>query len=604
MTSRLAVALVALGLWSGALVARLVQLQVVEHAAYAQRAAVQQLEEVPVVPPRGTIYDARGREMAVSLAVESAYADPGEPGYPGEEELARRVREVLPDLEVSGERLAASISPGGRFVWVARQLAPEDSRALQAAAIPGLHFREERRRYYPMGELAAHVLGFVGVDHQGLDGVERRFDDFLAGEAVVREVVLDGSGRRTVPPTARWPEAVPGSDLRLTLDATIQHLAERELAAAVERHRARGGSVVVLDPESGAVLALANRPTFDPNDFRAVDPERRRNLAVTGAYEPGSTFKMLVAAAALEAGIAPDVLIDCGMGSIVLAGVRIRDHKPFGELTFAEVMERSSNVGAIHLGRRIGRERLQETMVDFGIGRPTGIELAGESAGLVVPVGRWRPELTAAYASFGQGLAVTPLQLASAFAAVANGGTLLRPRVVARIDHPEAARPGGPEVLGHPVGPRTARELTHLLEGVVAHGTGSRAAIPGYRVAGKTGTGQKALPGRGYSDTRVVANFVGFAPAGRPALVILVAIDEPRGEIHGGLVAAPVFRRIAAEALVYLGVPPDPDVPPADGVVSEPPLHPLPAPDGAASVAGRAVPAPGRSGEAAEAGRS
>ncbi len=548
MRSRLWIMVAGFALWSVVLGGRLWQLQVVDHERYDGRARDQQLEEIQLESPRGTIYDARGRELAVSVTVDSAFAVPGAIGDPGG--FAARLSGV-PGVDV--ERIARAAARRSKFAWVSRKLDPPVARALRERGVPGVHFLEESKRYYPMRRLAGPVLGFVGVDNYGLGGLEARWEETLSGDRIDRTLLKDARMGTLQAPGLSFRDAEPGGDLHLTIDAVIQHLAERELSRAVERHRARAGTVVVLDPRSGAVLAMASEPGFDPNRFEDAPEGRWRNRAVMDAYEPGSTFKMVTAAAALESNrVDPSDPIDCEMGSIEVDGVTIRDHKPFGLLTFREVIARSSNVGAIKLGRRVGARELEGTIRAFGFGRPTGVDLPGESAGVLRPLeGRdW------AYASFGQGLAVTPLQLASAFAAVANGGHFYRPYVVARVVrdgvledlHPQ------PTLLGRPIGAATARSLERLLEAVVEEGTGKRAAIDGYRVAGKTGTAEKIVNGA-YSSELHVASFVGFAPAREPALVALVAIDEPRGLFHGGEVAAPVFAAIVGPALLYLGVP-------------------------------------------------
>ncbi len=426
----------------------------------------------------------------------------------------------------------------------------------------------EYRRYYPQLATAAQVIGFAGRDHTGLEGLESFYEGVMAGAAAERVVLRDANAGTVLSPRLSLAEPEPGMDLHLTLDSYIQQVLEGELAAAVERHQASRAMGVILDPWSGAVLAMATVPSFDPNRFQHSPRERWKNRVVTDQFEPGSTFKMVTAAAALEANlIDPSDVIDCEMGGITLDGVLIRDHHPFDLLTFREVIAKSSNVGAIKVGLLVGRRALYDQIERFGFGRRTGIDLPGEEEGLVRPVERWHAR-EPAYISFGQAVSVTALQLVNAFAAVANGGTLYRPYVVAargrqgRIE----MRHGEPEVLGSPIGAATARTLERMLEAVVAEGTGKAAAVAGYRVAGKTGTAQKPVPG-GYSPDKHLASFVGFAPARRPAFVALVAVDEPIGLYHGGDVAAPVFAAVARELLSYLGVPrdepgPDPALPP------------------------------------------
>jgi cell division protein FtsI (penicillin-binding protein 3) len=551
-----------LGGWAAAVAGRLYYLQVERYDHYAERAAGQQRTVVELTPERGTITDARGRELAVSVEVDSAFAVP------------REIREVADPAAVAGEIAAAlgwdaaqaaklrrQLDSDRRFLWVARKLDPPAAEALRRRELPGIHFLEESKRYYPMRELAAQVLGYVGTDDRGLAGLELVYDAEVAGRPGRRTLLRDARRGTAAAPDLAVAAPLPGRDLELTLDASIQHIVERELGRAVREHRARRGTAVFLDPATGGVLAMASYPGFDPNDFAAAPAERWRNRAVQDLYEPGSTFKVVTAAAALDSGlVAPADVFDCELGGITLAGVRIRDHKAFGRLSFAEVIARSSNVGMIKTALLLGDERLHGAVAAFGFGRPTGIDLPGESAGIAHPLADWRRQPRhKAYVAFGQGIAVTPLQLAAAVAAVANGGTLLTPHVVAAVGSAEGREPRypSPPVAGHPLTPESAATLRALLENVVTTGTGKGAAVAGYRVAGKTGTAQKPVAG-GYSESGYVPSFVGFAPAARPVVVGVVAVDEPAGwEYHGGQVAAPLFGAIAQQVLLYMGVRPD-----------------------------------------------
>jgi cell division protein FtsI (penicillin-binding protein 3) len=561
--------LVVAGLWIGGLGLRLVWLQVLRHEGYLQAAARQQHDGVELRGPRGTIYDVRGRVLAVSVPADSAWADPKL--LPDPSAMALGVVSILGgDAEELARQLTAARDDGSRFFWLGRKLEPPQVTALEALALPGLYFMEESRRYYPMGSLAASVLGFVGTDDLGLAGLELTREDVLAGQVVRRTLLRDARLTRAAPPDLPFPEVPPGGDLHLTLDAALQHIVEDELARTVQMHRARGGSSIWLDPRDGRVLAMASYPGFDPNRFGRYERELWRNRVIEDAYEPGSTFKMVTAAAALKHNVLdPTDELDCQMGSIRVSGTRINDHKPFGILTFRDVIARSSNVGAILAGLRVGPEDLHRMAGAFGFGRPTGIDLPGESAGILHPADGWRPVHTANVA-FGQGVSVTPIQLALAFAAIADGGVSRRPWVVAAAGSDHAN--GGGQVIARPVSQPVAREVERMLEAVVEGGTGQRAAVPGYAVAGKTGTAQKALEdGRGYAAGRYIASFVGFVPARDPVLVGLVMIDEPRPPAyHGGQVAAPAFGAIARRALLYLGVPREPATPevPAPAVLA------------------------------------
>jgi len=559
LKSRLAVLATIVAVWTIAVGARLWSLQVTHHDEYVRRAERQQQRVIELDPPRGTIYDAAGRELAVSIEVESAFAVPREVRDPAS--TATRLARVLGVDRAKVEQL---LGQDREFVWLARKLDPPVARAVHALELPGVYFLEESKRYYPMRELAAQVLGFVGTDNHGLAGLEANYERVVAGKPGRRTVLRDARRGLAVPPDLPSAAAVAGADLRLTLDATLQQIVEEELDAAVTSLHARSGSVVVLDPGTGAVLAMASRPTFDPNDFRHAGEEQLRNRPVQDAYEPGSTFKMVTAAAALEQGVvSPSDRFDCEMGSITLAGVRIADHHPFGNLSFREIIAKSSNVGTIKTALRVPTKDFYDTIRAFGFGRTSGVDLPGESPGLLMPLDRW-PGLAKAYIAFGQGISITSLQLASAFAAVANGGRLLEPYVVEEIrSGDEVRRPHPvPIVRGEPVSARTIATLQDLLAGVtVEGGTGKAASTPGYPAAGKTGTAQKAVPGRGYLPDQFIASFVGWAPLDRPEFVAAVVLDDPRGSYHGGVAAAPVFGAIARRALLARGVRPRRDRP-------------------------------------------
>ncbi len=559
---RLKIAALIGALWIAAIAGRLYYLQVAQHEHYVSKAERQQQRVIKLDPPRGTIYDARGRELAVSVQVDSAYAVPSEILDPFD--AAAKLAQAVPGLDA--KKLARELARDREFIWVARKLDPPVAEAVRALNLKGIHFLPEAKRYYPMRELAAQVLGYVGTDNSGLAGLELLYDEKVAGKPGLRTVLRDASGAMVVAPGLSFAEAEPGQDLHLTLDAAIQHIVERELQRAVEERGASRGMAVFIDPRTGGVLAMASYPSFDPNEFGRFSSARWRNRTIMDVYEPGSTFKIITGAAALASGLvhATDEF-DCEMGGIVVYGKRIRDHKPFGRLTFAQVLEKSSNVGVIKAALIVGDQRLYKTIRDFGFGRPTGIDLPGEGSGILHPMERWGMR-GKAYISFGQGISVTPLQLASAVSAVANEGTLMRPHVVAGIGqggtvlvrHSENS---GPAVMGHPMAPATARELSHLLEGVVIQGTGKGAGVKGYRVAGKTGTAQIPVRG-GYSSNGYLPSFVGFAPVDRPVMTGVVAIAEPQGwEYHGGQVAAPVFGAIARQVLLYLGIRPERQAP-------------------------------------------
>ncbi len=557
MKHRLVLFLLVLVLWGGAISARLYQVQVSEHGVYADRAESQQQRVVDVQPPRGTFFDARGRELAVSVTVDSACLFPTRMNPDGDAEAV--IRDIARVARVDPEALSERVSRNQGFVWVRRLLEPEQAAALRELQAEGLGFVPESKRYYPLAEVAGPVLGFVGTDHTGLAGIEAQYEAAVAGTPVRRTLIQDARAGRIHSALLSFRDAEPGSDLHLTLDSSIQYMVERELARVVEEHNAKSATAVVLQPQTGAVLAMASHPTFDPNRFGDFDRRLWRNRAVQDVYEPGSTFKLVTMAAALERNLIDPVdVLDCEMGAIELERAYIRDHKPFGLLTLREVFAFSSNVGSIKTGLLVGREGLYDQIRAFGFGATTGVDLPGEEPGLLLPVESWWRHQEA-YASIGQGLSVTPLQVAAAFAAIANGGERVTPYLVAERGVGDERRPVRRE---HETGrrvasPQTVRTMIRLLESVVEEGTGRRAAVPGYTVAGKTGTAQKAGDG-GYSPDKHVASFAGFVPSRRPVLAALVMVDEPRGLYHGGDVAAPVFSAIARQALAYLGTAPDP----------------------------------------------
>ena len=570
MKKRLWVVLAALALWIGALGARLYELQIVDLQHYRDIARRQQMDIVELEPPRGTIYDARGRELAVSVNAESLFANPRSIEDP--QAVASALAGVL---ELDTSELARKLDSGRGFVWVARKLDPPVAEAVRDLDLEGLDFVDESKRYYPFRQLGGHLLGFVGTDHNGLEGLEAAYNQVVAGRSARRTVLRDAYSKRLGSPEHLFPEPEPGRDLHLTIDATIQHIAERELAAAVADSDAKGGSVVILDPHTGAILAMTSMPLFDPNRFAATDAATWRIRPITDVFEPGSTFKMITVATALESNLVdPNDLIDCERGGITINRMRIRDHHPYDELTVREVLAKSSNVGAIKIGMIAGPERLDRQVRSFGFGRRTGIDLPGESPGMLNPRERWAP-MTDIYMSFGHGLAVTSLQLANSFAAVANGGVLYKPYLVRGTGRgAQVEEIDRPVTAGRVLHPATARSVERLLEAVVETGTAKRAQIPGYRVAGKTGTPQKLdESGRGYSRSAYMASFAGFAPARRPAVVCLVLIDEPAGGAEGGVVAAPAFRKIVSSVLNYLRIPPtvatEPEWPQVAEVVRE-----------------------------------
>ncbi len=553
--------------WMLGISARLVYLQVSSHDQLVERAHRQQQDAVETSPQRGPLLDRRERELARTIDTTSVFVAPDE-FKPGKKETeAQKLGEIdctakklssvlgLNQKELAGEIVEARKNGRG-FLWIARRIEPDRALALEAMELPGVHTRKEPKRFYPNGTLAANVLGFVGLDGNGLAGIEQAFNEKILGEP--GKLFIEKDSRGFAYGSTEIPGR-PGQTVVLTIDQSIQYQAEAALTAAVAESHAKSGTAIVMDPHTGEILALANAPTFDPNNVGAAPPAARANWALQNIYEPGSTFKVVAYAAALEKGLAkPDDHIDCQMGSITVAKRVIHDHHPFGTLTLTEALAKSSNVAAIKLGLRVGDPTMYDYITRFGFGSRTGIELPGETAGILHPVNRWLPSSIGSVA-IGQEVGVTPLQMAAAFGALANDGVRIAPHLIREIRSATGTSIYRPNPEQHRViSAKTARALRGMLEDVTLNGTAKKAQLDGYTAAGKTGTAQKVDPQtKRYSRTKYIASFVGFAPVNDPAVVIIVVIDEPAGAYHGGDVAAPVFRQIAEQILPEMGVMPD-----------------------------------------------
>jgi len=529
---------------------RAFQLCVVEGSSLRELASRQHRQRLALPPERGPIVDRHGELLAFTIESAAVYLRP---------QVLDPERDAVPALArtlgLSPAAVAEKIRAPERFVWLLRSATPEQASAVAELSLPGVGSEPTRRRYYPRGELAGQVIGFAGIDSQGLEGVELRYDRDLHGTVESMRVERDARGRRMMTEGAWQPSPRQGARIELTLDAKLQQIAQTELQAAVVARRAAAGVAVVMDPSTGEILALANVPTFDPNHVNGATSAHWRNRVIADAYEPGSTFKGILAAAALEAGVVrADDNIYCENGRYAVGRRVVHDHDPYGWLNFSDVIKHSSNIGAGKVGERLGAERLAKAVKEFGFGEITGIDLPGEIPGLVRPAQKWG-RINIVTTSFGQGIAVTPLQLLRAYGAIANGGRLMRPYVVRRVIAPDGSvvREDKPEVVGQPISPQTAALVTSMLQGVVDGGTGSQARIDGVSVAGKTGTAQKVEHGR-YSLRDRMSSFIGFVPADAPRFVILVVIDSPRTATYGGIVAAPVFRQIAEYGLDRLGL--------------------------------------------------
>jgi cell division protein FtsI (penicillin-binding protein 3) len=559
-TSRLLFVAAFVLLWMTAIFGRLAYLQLFRHSEYLTRAQRQQQRSIEITPKRGAIYDRNMHALAMSIPVDSAFAVPAEIA---DESLAAHLLSGV--LGIPREELETRLASSRSFVWLARKLPPEKKEAIAALNLNGVYFQRENQRYYPKRDLASHVLGFVDLDEKGLAGIEKQLDGEIRGKS--EKIIVMADARQ------RWfdggeAQRDHGASVVLTIDEKIQYIAERELSAAIAKTHAIAGTAVVMNPNTGDILAMANWPKFNPNAAGEVSGQVRMNRAVSVAFEPGSTFKLITLAAALNEGITrPEEVFDCENGAVYIAGHRIRDHKPFGLLSVSDILAKSSDVGAIKIALRLGAPKFYDYIRAFGFGSHGGIDLPSESRGILSNQKDWSP-ISIGAISMGQEVGVTPVQLISAVSAIANGGMLVKPHIVAELRRGEQTKPvEEPVSLSEPkriIKPETAATLRQMMEGVVLRGTGTLAHLDGWTAAGKTGSAQKIDPDTGrYSPTHFIASFTGFAPISNPAVTILVSLDSPVGLHEGGQVAAPVFKRIAEQVLPYLDVPRDVPLRPA-----------------------------------------
>ncbi len=537
-------------IWTGAVFGRLAYLQLFRYSEYYSRAQHQQRLIVDVGASRAEIFDRNMNPLAMSVPVDSAFAVPSEIADP--DMVARLIAKVL---DVPSDDIATRIASSHTFAWIARKLPPEKVNRIAAMNLRGIYFQREGGRFYPKRELAAHVLGYVDIDEKGLGGIEYSLDDTIRSKPG-KMLILADAHRRWYDSTDKAPDT--GTSVVLTLDEKIQYIAEKELAQAIQDTHAKSGTVIVENPNSGELLAVANWPTYNPNAAKESPPDSRVDRATSSLYEPGSVFKIVTLSAAIDQGVTnPEEVVDCQNGAIYIAGHRIRDHKPFGLLTVAQILQHSSDVGAIKVGLRLGAPKFYDYIREFGFGQPTGVDLPGESRGKLRRIENWTP-VSVGSISMGQEIGVTPLQMITAVSAMANGGLIVRPHIVREQRHgnqlTESQEPQPRRVIKE----TTAASMRRMLEGVVLGGTGKLAKLEGFTSAGKTGTAQKYDPETGrYSSHDLIASFVGFAPINTPAITILVQLDSPAGRHEGGQVAAPVFQRVAQQVLAYLEVPRD-----------------------------------------------
>ncbi|MFY9742279.1 MAG: penicillin-binding protein [Candidatus Sulfotelmatobacter sp.] len=551
--SRLYLLALMLFFWCLAICTRLVYLQIFRYGSFVKQAEHQQQREIPLSAKRGVIYDRAGRELAMSVLVDSAFAVPTEV-----KDLPTAVSLIT---RITGEDrnvVLADCRAHKTFCWVARKADDDTIERIKSLNLQGIHFQKEPKRFYPARDLAAQVIGSVGMEDTGQSGIEHEFDDELRGRSGQMLISVDAR-RQWFSDVEKQPE--PGENIVLTIDKNIQYIAEKELDQAIQDTHAIAGTVIVENPHTGEVLALANRPTFNPNLRKQITPAALTNRAVSDIYEPGSAFKMVTISAALDEKITnPNEIFDCQMGSIVYNGMRIRDAEPHGLLPVWGVLAKSSNVGAIKIALRLGDERFYKYIRAYGFGQQTGIELPGETRGITKPPSRWSKVSIAAIA-MGQEIGISAIQLAALVSTFANDGVWVAPRILMGTVQPQ----GSLQTVSFHSGPShrvissyTAAEMRSMMQKVVLEGTGRRAQLEGYTSAGKTGTAQKVDPATGaYSKTKYVGSFAGFAPINNPQIVVAVILDSAVGLHQGGQVSAPVFRRVAQQVLEYLHTPHD-----------------------------------------------
>jgi len=551
-TGRIVLLMLGGALWCLLILTRLVQLQIFQHDSFAQLAAQRQQNSRSILAPRGIVYDSHMDELATSVTVSTVVAEPRRI-----KDIPRAAQNLAAILDLNPKELLRRMENPKRqsYLVIKHRIDPQAEKHIESLDIDGVYFVDESMRVYPNRDLASQTLGFVNTNGDGGAGIELQYDRELKGKDGLYSFDVDARRRSFRVKVEKPP--VQGHSLVLSIDKSIQYIADRELTAGVEKAHARAGTAIVMESETGKILALSNYPQFNCNNYNKYSAELWRNRAVSDMYEPGSTFKVVVATAALEAGLAhPREMIDCQMGSIVVGRHIFHDHKKYGLLSFSEILEFSSNVGAVTLGLRLGEQRLYEALRNFGFGSKTGIDLPGEIFGLVRDLKDWS-DLSIGAISFGQEVGVTSMQMLVAINAIANGGYRVRPSIVDRIidENGDLVRVRTTERV-RLMSPRTAQTICNAFEGVVVRGTGRQAALEGYRAAGKTGTAQKSVGGR-YADNKYVASFIGFAPLPAAKITVLVQIDEPKGIHYGGDVCAPVFQRIAQEVLMQLHIPPE-----------------------------------------------
>ncbi len=539
--------------------ARAFYLQIVKKEQLVKLAEKQHQKIVPLTPVRGTIFDRNNAPLAVSIEMDSCFAEPR-----SIDNIADTAARLAPLLRIPRPVLVSKLNGSKNFAWLERRMPPDLVQKIKGLDLDGIGFVKETKRFYPNGEVAGHVVGFTGLDPDGLEGIELKYNSTILGSTGYLVTERDALGRDVDQKGTVVTKAAKGENVTLTLDKNIQYITEKELAKAVTASGAKGGMAIVMEPQTGRVLAMANYPGFNPNSYYRYSPQFLRNKTIVDSFEPGSTFKVFLISAALEEKVvSPNDAFNCENGSYSIGGRVIHDTHKYSRLSVADILKYSSNIGAAKIGARLGQERLYSHLKDFGFGSRSGIDLPGEAYGYLRDGGQWMG-VELATISFGQGVSATALQLTAAISAVANGGLLMKPYLVERIsdENGNELEQVVPQVKRRVISPETAATMARLMEGVTSEGgTGMNAAVEGYLVAGKTGTAQKVDPvTKGYSATKRTASFVGFVPADNPRITILVVVDEPKTSPYGGVVAAPAFSAIAQQTLCYLKVPPNREV--------------------------------------------
>ena len=540
----------------GLLLSRLIYLQIAKSINLSKIADSQHKVLIELEPRRGTLYDRNMYKLAFNLNVDSVFAIPRDIDENQKPAISRQLASIL---NIGEDYILDKLDKKRGFIWIKRKISDEESGKIRALKLKGVELIKESKRLYPNGYLASHIIGFAGLDNAGLDGIELVYDKYLKGKAGFRLTNRDAK-RRFLPSTdEKFLAPVNGFNVILNIDENIQNIAEQALDEAYRKYRAKGAVIIVMEPHTGEILAFANRPTYDPNSFFDSTADLRRNRGVTDSFEPGSVFKIVTASCALEKGVVgfQDKFF-CENGKYWIAGHTLHDHQSYGVLTFKEVIEKSSNIGTVKVAQKLVPRDLYNYVRAFGFGRATGIDLMGEVEGTTYPPERWS-KTTISALPIGQEVTVTAVQLACAISAIANGGTLVKPWLVREVrdENDETILSFSPQVTRRVISEETAEKVKEILKGVVEEGTGTLAKLESYTAGGKTGTGQKIEPTGVYSHSRFTGSFIGFAPVKNPRIAVAVCLDEPRPLYYGGVVAAPVFKKVTENTLRYLGVAPD-----------------------------------------------